>query len=167
MGSEVAGGWSVHTVDGAEVRLRSGRIGLVNVDATAPVTGGNLTVDDGRVRFSLQMALDQMRTGSFLIQVAARTLVSRHDAHVLTYDGHGVTSGSGWEVDGHAIAGSVDVELHLAITAVGPSSNPMAEIELIGSANLGTVHLPLPGLGTVEDFGFDVDARLAMLPHRE
>jgi hypothetical protein len=41
---------------------------------------------------------------------------------------------------------------------------PMAEIELAGSANVGTVHLPLPGLGTVEDFSFDVDARLALVP---
>ena len=40
----------------------------------------------------------------------------------------------------------------------------MSEIEIVGSANIGTVHLPLPGMGTVEDFGFDVDARLAMTP---
>ena len=40
----------------------------------------------------------------------------------------------------------------------------MGEIELVGTANVGTVHLPLPGLGTVEDFSFDVDARLRMRP---
>ena len=40
----------------------------------------------------------------------------------------------------------------------------MQEIELVGSADVGTVHLPLPGLGTVDDFSFDVDARLALRP---
>jgi hypothetical protein len=28
------------------------------------------------------------------------------------------------------------------------------------------VHLPLPGLGTVDDFSFDVDARLALRTRR-
>ena len=54
--------------------------------------------------------------------------------------------------------------LDLTVTACGPSVDRMDEIELVGSANLGTVHLPLPGLGTVDDFSFDVDARLALGP---
>ncbi len=160
----MGGDWAVHTVDGAEVRLRSGRIGLVNVDVTAPVSGGELEIGDAGTRFTLRMALDQLRTRNFLMQAAARTLVTRHDAHVLAYDGSGDEMPSGWHVTGHAVAGTIDVELELRITAVGPPDDPMREIELVGSANLGTVHLPLPGMGTVEDFGFDVDARLALRP---
>jgi hypothetical protein len=38
----------------------------------------------------------------------------------------------------------------------------MGDIEIVGSANMGTVHLPIPGMGTVEDFSFDVDAKLAL-----
>ena len=34
------GSWIVETVDGAMVRLRSGKIGLINVDVKAPVSGG-------------------------------------------------------------------------------------------------------------------------------
>lgn len=160
------GSWTVHTVDGADVRLRSGRIGLMSVDVSAPVTGGELVVSsaDG-VRFTLRMDLGQLKTGNFLLQAAARSLVSRHDAGVLSYDGHGSAADSGWQVTGHATAGDVDLVLDLAITAIGTPTDPMAEIELVGSADVGTVHLPLPGLGTVEDFSFDVDARLAMRPH--
>jgi hypothetical protein len=40
--------------------------------------------------------------------------------------------------------------------------DPMAEIDIIVSASVGRVHIPLPGLGTVDDFAFDIDARLAM-----
>lgn len=158
------GSWSVHTVDGADVRLRSGRVGLVSVDVTAPVTGGELVASPDDVRFTLRIALDQLRTGNFLMQAAARTLVSRHDAVVLSYDGSGLAQGSEWRVTGTATAGDVDLELDLVITAIGGEGDPMSEIELVGSANVGTVHLPLPGMGTIDDFSFDVDARLAMRP---
>jgi hypothetical protein len=159
------GDWSVHTVDGAAVRLRSGKVGLMSVDVTAPVTGGELTTTDSDAHFTLRIALDRLKTGNFLMQAAARTLVSRHDSTVLSYDGRGPAVDGGWQVTGHAVAGDVDVELDLMITAVGAAGDPMAEIELVGSANIGTVHLPLPGMGTIEDFAFDVDARLAMTPH--
>ena len=161
----VEGSWQVHTVDGAEVRLRSGRIGLVSVDVSAPVSGGELTVDANGAHFTLRLALDQLKTGNFLMQAAARTLVTRHDAHVLTYAGTGPATAAGWHVTGHAAAGDVDLELELEVSAIGPAGDPMAEIEIVGSANVGTVHLPLPGLGTVEDFSFDVDARLEIRPH--
>jgi hypothetical protein len=165
-GAPLEGSWAVHTVDGAEVRLRSGRIGLVSVDVKAPVTGGELVLSESSVRLTLRLALDQLRTGNFLLQAAARALVTRHDAQVLTYDGTGAHAAGPWRVHGHAASGDIDVELVLAVTACGPADDPMGEIELVGSANLGTVHLPLPGLGTVDDFGFDVDARLALRPRR-
>lgn len=158
------GSWSVHTVDGADVRLRSGRIGLVSVDVTAPVTGGELVADPEGVRFTLRIALDQLRTGNFLMQAAARTLVTRHGAVVLAYDGSGRADGLAWHVTGTASAGDVELELALVITAIGTDGDAMDEIELVGSAHVGTVHLPLPGMGTIEDFSFDVDARLAMRP---
>lgn len=156
------GSWTVHTVDGAEVRLRSGRIGLMSVDVSAPVTGGELVSTDDGVRFTLRMDLGRLRTGNFLLQAAARSLVARHDAGVLSYDGRGTAADAGWQVTGHATAGDVDLVLDLTITAIGGAADAMSEIELVGSADVGTVHLPLPGLGTVEDFSFDVDARLAM-----
>ena len=157
----------VHTVDGADVRLRSGRIGLVTVDVTAPVVSGRLTIAESGAKLALVLGLDQLRTGNFLMQAAARTLVTRHQAHELSYDGSGPGNEGGWSVNGTAVAGDVAVDLVLELTAIGAAGAPMAEIELIGSANVGTVHLPLPGLGTVEDFSFDVDARLALIPRHE
>jgi hypothetical protein len=128
----------------------------------APVTGGALVITADGVRLTLRLALDQLSTRHFVMQVAARTLVTRHDAHVLTYDGTGAADAEPWRVSGHAVSGSIDIELDLVVTPSGGSADPMAEIDLVGTANLGTVHLPLPGLGTVDDFSFDVDARLAL-----
>ena len=81
---------------------------------------------------------------------------------MLDYSGHGAGVSNPWLVNGHATSGDVNVELTLTITAVGPGIDPMAEIELAGVANLGTVNVPLPGLGRVDDFSFQVDARLAL-----
>jgi hypothetical protein len=67
-------------------------------------------------------------------------------------------------VSGHARAGSIDVELTLAIKPCGPATDPMAEIEVSGSASLGEVNLPLPGLGKIDDFAFDVDGRFGLAP---
>jgi len=157
------GSWAVQMVDGADVRLRSGKIGLVNVDVSAPVSGGELHFRGEIVEFSLLLALDQLRTGNFLVQAAARTLVTRHDAHVLSYAGTGPSSDGPWIVTGNAVAGNVDVEIVLTVTAVG-TSHPLDEIEIAGSASFGTVHLPLPGMGTVDDFMVDLDAKLALAP---
>jgi hypothetical protein len=156
------GTWSVLAVDGADVRLRSGRIGLVTVDVTAPVTSGSLRVDRSGIVLDLAIGLDRLRTSNFLLQAAARTLVTRHGAHVLSYAGRG-GPGDAWRVSGDATAGDVRVTLDLDIRWIDDARGPHA-IELVGSANVGRVHLPLPGLGTVEDFAFDVDASLSLTP---
>ena len=156
------GRWAVFDVDGADVRLRSRRIGLISVDVRAPVTAGELQITTSGNRFSLSLALDQLKTGNILMKGTARSLLRRNDARVLDYSGHGAGVSNPWLVNGQAISGHVKVELTLTITAVGPVSDPMAEIELGGAANLGTVNVPLPGLGRVDEFSFQVDARLAL-----
>lgn len=160
----VSEAWIVSTVDGGHVRLRSGKIGLMSIDASAPVSGGELVIDGDQATFTLRLDLGQMRTGNFLLQAAARSLISSNDVHVLTYEGSGPAGATGWKVSGTAVAGPIEVPLDLTITGIGPGGSPMAEIDITGSANVGTVHLPLPGMGTVDDFGFDVEARLAMTP---
>lgn len=154
------GEWQVHAVDGADVRLRSGRVGLMSVDVSAPVTSGILHVTEHRVRFTLTLALDRLRTGNFLTEGPARALVKRHDATSLGYEGTGAASSAPWQVTGTAGAGDVALELELTITPIGGQADPMGEIELTGSASVGRVSLPFPGMGTVDDFAFDVDARL-------
>ena len=156
------GRWAVFDVDGADVRLRSRRIGLISVDVRAPVSAGDLQITASGTRLSLSLALDQLKTGSVLTERAARSLLRRNDARVLNYSGQGATGSSPWQVSGHAVAADVDIGLTLTITAAGPPDDPMAQIELAGAANLGTVNVPLPGLGRLDDFSFRVDARLAL-----
>ena len=169
------GQWSIPAVKGADVRLRSGRIGLMSVDVAAPVIEGAFAIDESGVIFTLTMALDELRTGNFIMQAAARTLVKGHRATRLVYRGQGSADGAApgldqrsgggpWLVSGLAQAGDIKVELDLTVTQIGGTSDHLTEIEIIGSASMGTVHLPLPGMGTVNDFAFDVEARLTVLP---
>jgi hypothetical protein len=60
----MTGTWTVRTVDGAVVRLRSGSAGIMKIDITAPVSGGELRIDGDSVRLTLRLALDQLRTGT-------------------------------------------------------------------------------------------------------
>jgi len=152
------GDWTIPAVEGAEVRLRSGSIGLMSVEATAPISAGRLIVDRDATVLELSIALGRLRTGNFILQTAARSLISAHRVQDLVYSGRGPAGVLA--VQGVATAGDIALELALAITPVGPGHDPMAEIEVKGSATVGTVHIPLPGIGTVDDFAFDVDARL-------
>lgn len=163
-GAPIEGAWQIATGKDAEVRLKGGRVGPMTIDVTAPVSGGELTVTPGGVDLTLQLALDQLRTGNFFMQAAARSLVGRNDARVLTYIGKGESATRTWHVEGHAIAATIDVVLQLSITPCGPDDDPMREVSLEGNADVGTVNLPLPGLGKVDDFAFDVEARLALQP---
>jgi hypothetical protein len=160
----LTGGWSVKAVDGADVRLRSGSAPVMTIDVSAPVTSGVLTVGAHGVRLSLTLALDRLSTGSFLLRgpvAAARQVVARHDAHSLVYEGEGHASETPWRVTGRAVAGDIEIELALQVTPVG-RNHPMDEIELVGSASIGTVRLP--AVGTIDDFAFDVDAKLGLAP---
>ena len=150
------GKWEIRAVDGAEVRLRSGQLGLMSLDVVAPVSSGLLHVATHEITLTLQL-----KTGNFLLQSAARSIVNRYQAHTLVYTGTG-PAGETWSVAGSAQAGTIEVDLGLTITPVASPTAPMGEIEITGSASMGTVHLPIPGLGTIDNFSFDVDAKLAL-----
>ena len=152
--------FEIIAVDGADVRLRGGRIGLVNADVTAPVRRGRLVLGPTEITFSLVLSLSGLRTGNFLLQSAARALIARNDADELVYDGVGAV-GVPWRVSGHARAGTIDIALDLHIAPLPDHDRP-AEIAITGQAGLGRVDLPLPGLGKVDDLTFDVDAQLAI-----
>ena len=151
----VRGEWSIPSAKGAEVRLRSGQGGLMSAEANAPVRSGSLVIGDTEVVLDLVIALEKIRMGNFLMQAAARTLISLHRVHDLAFRGSGATTDA---ISGVAVAGDVTVPLVLALEITGD------QLEFTGSASMGTVHIPLPGLGTIEDFSFDVDARLVLTP---
>jgi hypothetical protein len=82
-------------------------------------------------------------------------MIAMHKVHDLTYRGVGQSLDS---VTGIAHAGDLEVPLVLALTITG------TQLEFVGSASVGTVHIPLPGMGKIDDFSFDVDAKVVLEP---
>ena len=153
--------WAVGQMDGGDVRLRNAQgSGLMTLDVSAPVRGGELRVQSTDLRLDLTIALDQIKTGNFLTEHAARAFIAGYKAHDLVYQGRGQWPGEPVSVRGLAKAGSIDVEIELTVTPVAGNWDSMAEIEIVGTAGFGTVHIPMPGLGTIDDLVVDIDARL-------
>ena len=147
----------------AVVRLRSNRIGVMNLEATAPIRRGLVTVTDAEVTVDLVLALDRLRT-SFLLERAARSLIAQHKAHDLSYAGTGSGGPSPWQVQGDAVCVDVVIDLAVTVTPMGPAHDPMSRVDLLGHAALGRVELPLPGLGGIDDLRVTLDSVLDLVP---
>ena len=157
--------WSIRQIDGADVRLRSSQSsGRVDIDVSAPVRAGDLWIQETDVRMNLTIALDRIKTGNFLTDGAVRAFISGYRAHDLVYAGAGSTAGEAAEISGQASAGTIDTQIVLAVSPVGTDWQSMNEIEIIGTVGFGRVHIPLRGVGTVDDLVVDIDARLAVMP---
>lgn len=159
---DLEGTWSFLAIDGAVVRLRSGGSSLMNLDVKAPVRSGSLVVAGSAATLQLILALDKIKTGNFLTEAAARSFIAGYNAHDLDYQGEGTRDGNAFNVTGRAKAGMLDLEINLAISAVLGSATP--EVELLGSASFGEVHIPIPGIGKVDNMNVDIDAKLAVAP---
>ena len=142
-------------VPGAKVHLVSARIGLMSMDGTAPISSGALTLDESHVQLELVIALDQVKA-NVLLQTAVRSLVKRYDAPVLKFCGEGEVAIDPLVVIGEAHAGKVAVTMTLTIKRTG------FQAHVFGTAYLGTVDLPLPGAGKIDNFSFSVDTKLTL-----
>ena len=146
--------WRV--VPGSMVQLRSDRLSIVK--ASAPVIKGELQETEDEATLTLTLDLSLLEANP-LLQRPARSLVRRHDASDLVYRGSGdYEEGDAVTVYGKATAGDVTVDLVLTLMRVGERA-----VVVSGSANVGTVELPLPGLGRLDDFSFSVSAELPIV----
>ena len=147
----------------ALVRIRTNRVGLMSVEATAPIRRGMFALTDQDCTLELVLALNQIGA-SFLLERAARALLSAHRVEDLSYLARGSGGSAPWQVRGDAVAGEVSVDLAVDLTPRGLQQDAMARVELRGFASLGPVDLPLPGLGRTEDLQITLDSVLAFQP---
>jgi hypothetical protein len=156
----IEGSWNFLAIDGAEVRLKSGNSGLMNLDVKAPVRSGTLHVVSSLATINLVLALDKIKTGNFLTEAAAKAFFKGYNANDLVYNAEGPHDGSVYRVSGSATAGTLDLSITLSISGVNSAPHP--EVELVGSAEFGEVHIPMPGVGKVDNLQVDIDAKLAI-----
>ena len=154
------GSWTLTKIDEADVRLRTGDVGMMKVDVRAPIRSGALVIAQGVATINLVLALDQLRTGNFLTEGAARSFIVSQQAHDLVYEGTGKAPARAFDVEGQARAGKLDLRIGLRVSLLG-DGQPV-EVELQGTAGFGRVHIPLPGVGTVDDMTVEIDAKLGL-----
>lgn len=133
--------------DGSRMHVRTNRLGLVSIQATAPVLDGE--VSDTTLTFTVR--IDQVTTGNPLLDPELHALIREITRGTLTFSGER----SGDTFEGRAQAGSIVVPLSL--NTHGAADGPL---EISGSSQFADVHVPLPGLGHIKRLVVDIDGRL-------
>lgn len=131
--------------DGSRMNVRTSRIGLLSIHATAPVINGE--VSETRLEFTVQ--IDSIATGNPLLDPELQELIRQLTEGTLTFSGER----TGEAYVGKAQAGTISVPLTLTATGDGP-------LELNGTSHFDDLHLPLPGLGHIKHLEVDIDGRL-------
>lgn len=129
------------------MNIRTNRIGLLSIHATAPVVGGRLS--DAELEFTVR--LDKVATGNPLLDPELHALIHEITSGTLTFSG----TRSGDTFIGHATAGNVEVPLELIQTRT-----PDGALEVAGTSRFSDVHVPLPGLGHIKHLEVDIEGHL-------
>lgn len=127
------------------MHVRTNRIGLISLQAYAPVINGEMT--DSRLEFTVR--IDQVSTGNPLLDPELQALIHQVTSGTLTFIG----DLTGDVYDGHAQAGSIIVPLALSATGDAP-------VNLSGRSQFTDVRLPLPGLSHISHLEVDIDGHL-------
>ncbi len=132
---------------GSQMQIRTNRIGLLTIHATAPVIDGMLS--ETTLEFTVR--IDEVITGNPLMDPELHTLIHRITRGTLTFSG----DRRGKAFSGEAQAG--DITVPLTLTASGSGDGPLL---VKGSSQFSEVHVPLPGLGHIRHLEVDIDGYL-------
>jgi hypothetical protein len=138
------GKWAVQAREG-NIRLKTNRIGLIKVDATAPIVGGEADWTSTQARLLLLVGISEVTTGNKLLDPEVHALINRGSDGVLSFDGEGTVTDDAVEFVGRAWAGNVEVPLTLSGTSDGEHDDER-DVTLGGTATFHDIHLPIPGL---------------------
>lgn len=127
------------------MQVRTSRIGLLSIHATAPVVGGKLT--EATLEFTV--SIESVNTGNPLLDPELHALIHELTGGTLTFQG----ARKGDLFSGKAQAGQIVVPLDLHATGDSP-------LEVNGTSQFTNLHLPLPGMGHIKHVEVDIDGRL-------
>lgn len=129
------------------MNVRTSRVGLLTIHATAPVVDGVIT--DSSLEFTVR--IDEVATGNPLLDPELHTLIHQITRGTLRFTG----AKDGGAFTGEATAGGITVPLTLEATesADGP-------LVVQGSSQFSDVHVPLPGLGHIKHLEVDIDGHI-------
>ena len=132
--------------DASSMHIRTNRIGLLTIHATAPVVDGTITEE----ALSFTVRIDHVDTGNPLLDPELHALIHQLTTGVLTFTGQR----AGDVFSGQAQAGEIVVPLDLS---AAPDSGAL---RVEGTSRFQDIHVPLPGLGHIRHLQVDIDGTL-------
>ncbi len=133
--------------DSGTMHIRTNRIGLLSIHASAPVVGGRLSASD--LEFTVR--IDKVATGNPLLDPELHALIHQITQGTLTFSG----TRDGDTFSGRATAGNIEVPLDLKRTETSDGA-----LEVRGTSRFSDIHVPLPGLGHIKHLEVDIDGHL-------
>ena len=134
--------------DGSSMHVRTSRIGLLAIEATAPVVAGSWSPSD----LSFTVRIDAVNTGNPLLDPELHALVHRVTSGQLDYTGRG--DGPGFS--GEATAGDIRVPLDLQTTDSDQG------LQIAGTTTFQNLRLPLPGMGHVRHLEVHITGHIVL-----
>lgn len=150
-----AGRWQVEANEG-RLNLKTGRIGILRFNATAPIVGGEADWSKPTAELTVEIGIDQVDTGNRLMDSQVRNLVSGGSDGVLTFKGEGHVSDDEVSFEGRAWSGDVEVPMSLSGQPVDVSDEER-DLNVSGTATFTDVHIPLPGLSHINKIDISVE----------
>lgn len=161
--SKQHGQWQVVARQG-HIKLRTSRIGMFTIDATAPIVGGEADWAAGKATLKLQVGISEVKTGNRLLDPEVHALVNSGSDGVLTFDGEGHVSDREVRFEGRAWAGSVEVPLVLTGEPQdGGEDDEFRDVKIDGTATFEDIHVPLPGFGHVKSIDVEIEGLLRLM----
>ncbi len=140
------GQWHVQARKGS-IRMKTSRIGLFTITASAPIVGGTADWSSADAVLTFQVGINEVTTGNPLLDPEVHALVAKGSDGVLTFTGTGTVNGDDIAFAGIAKAGNVEVSLQL--TGLVAGENADRDVSISGTATFSDIQLPLPGLSNV------------------
>lgn len=132
--------------ESSTVAIKTNRIGLLTIHASAPIVHGEITDTD----LTFTVRIDEVRTGNPLLDPELHALIHEVTSGVLEFSGQR----EGDVFSGNATAGQITVPLDLA------AEEEQASVSVRGTSSFTDIHLPLPGLSHIHHLEVDIDGRL-------
>ncbi|MBP7972932.1 MAG: hypothetical protein WAT42_07335 [Candidatus Nanopelagicales bacterium] len=162
--SKHLGQWQIQPREG-EVHMKTSRVGLFSISATAPIVGGEADWTTAEADLVIQIGLNEMKTGNSLLDPEVQKLINRGSDGMLTFKGSGHAHDDEVRFEGTATAGNVVVPMIL-LGEAEEESETQREVKVSGTATFDDLHLPLPGLSHVRKIDLHIEAMLRLLRQR-
>ena len=155
--------WQVVAREG-HITIKTSRIGMFTIDASAPIVGGEADWTSGKVTLKFQVGINEVKTGNRLLDPEVHALVNSGSDGVLTFDGEGHMSDREVRFEGRAWAGNIEVPLVLIGEPQDDGGDgQLRDVKIDGTATFEDVHLPLPGMGHVKSIDVEIEGLLKLM----